>query len=44
MSLAIAATLCEKPCTIQGAEAVRKSYPLFFEDLMRLGIEVERYE
>lgn len=44
MSLAVAAALCENPCTIQGAEAVRKSYPQFFEDLMRVGIEVERYE
>lgn len=43
MSLAIASTLCDKPCTIQGAEAVSKSYPQFFDDLMRLGIEVERY-
>lgn len=44
MSLAVAATLCEKPCTIHGAEAVRKSYPQFFDDLIRIGIEVERYE
>lgn len=44
MSLAIAATLCQNPCTIQGSEAVRKSYPQFFEDLMSVGIEVERYE
>lgn len=44
MSLAIAATMCQQPCTIQGAQAVQKSYPQFFEDLTSLGIEVERYE
>ncbi len=29
---------------IEGAEAINKSYPSFFEDLGKLGIEVERYE
>lgn len=32
MAAAIAASLCEGPVTIQGAEAVSKSYPTFFED------------
>ncbi len=31
MSAAVAALLCEGPVTILGAEAVKKSYPLFFE-------------
>ncbi len=44
MSMAVAAALCNQPCTIQGAEAVNKSYPQFFDDLIRCGIEVERYE
>lgn len=44
MSLAVAATLCQQPCTIKDAQAVRKSYPQFFDDLQRVGIEVERYE
>ena len=37
MSAAIAATACEGPVTILGAEAVQKSYPGFFEDFVRLG-------
>ncbi len=44
MSLAIAATLCNKPCQILDAQAVRKSYPQFFEDLASVGIEVACYE
>jgi 3-phosphoshikimate 1-carboxyvinyltransferase len=38
MSAAIAAaTVCTKPVIIQGAEAVEKSYPHFFEDFQELG-------
>lgn len=37
MSAAIAATFCEKAVTIRGAEAVKKSYPAFFEDYNKLG-------
>lgn len=44
MSMSIAATLCEQPCTIAGAQAINKSYPQFFEDLIGCGIEVNRYE
>ena len=33
MAAAIAASLCESPVVIRGAEAVSKSYPTFFEDL-----------
>ncbi len=44
MSLAIAASLCQKPCKIMDAQAVRKSYPQFFDDLQRVGVKVECYE
>ncbi len=37
MAFSIAATRCLGPVTIRGAEAVRKSYPAFFEDFVRLG-------
>ena len=36
MSMAIAASICENPVVIQGAEAVNKSYPQFFDDLKML--------
>jgi len=36
MSAAIAAVLCAEPVVIQGAEAVEKSYPTFFEERRRL--------
>lgn len=41
MSMAIAATRCENPLIIRGAECVRKSYPDFFEVYKSLGGEVE---
>lgn len=37
MSAAIAALFCREPVVIRGAQAVRKSYPDFFEDLEMLG-------
>lgn len=37
MSLAVAAMKCDGPVTIEGSEAVRKSYPHFFEDFTALG-------
>lgn len=40
MAAAIAATRCEKPVTILGAEAVRKSYPSFWRDYENLGGDV----
>ena len=40
MAAAIAATRCESPVTIQGAEAVRKSYPDFWRDYGNLGGDV----
>ncbi|MDR2922321.1 MAG: 3-phosphoshikimate 1-carboxyvinyltransferase [Treponema sp.] len=37
MSAAIAAAVCGQPVVIQGAQAVNKSYPGFFDDLRSLG-------
>ena len=42
MSLSILLTLTGGEIT--GAEAVNKSYPSFFEDLGKLGIEVKKYD
>jgi len=39
MSAAIAALCCTEPVTITGAEAISKSYPLFFDDFRKLGGE-----
>lgn len=41
MSLAIAGTMLEKSIIIDGAEAVEKSYPKFFQDLESLNIKIE---
>ena len=37
MAAAIAASACAEPVVIRGAEAVRKSYPSFWEEYKRLG-------
>ena len=37
MAAAIAGTVCKEDVVIQGAEAVNKSYPGFFEDFIKLG-------
>ncbi len=42
MSMAVLLTLLGGE--IEGAEAVRKSYPAFFDDMKKLGIEVTIYE
>ncbi len=42
MMAAIAATRCEKPVTITGAECVAKSYPNFWEEYARLGGKLKR--
>ncbi len=42
MMAAIAATRCEKPVTITGAECVAKSYPNFWEEYERLGGQLRR--
>ena len=44
MMAAIAATRCEKPVTITGAECVAKSYPDFWEEYERLGGEIQKRE
>lgn len=44
MMAAIAATRCEKPVTILGAECVAKSYPRFWEDYEKLGGQIARSE
>lgn len=41
MSLSIAALFAEGSSIINGAEAVSKSYPQFFDDLKKLGAKVE---
>ena len=43
MSAAIASTICTEPVTILGAEAVKKSYPHFWEEFSRLGGNYEQY-
>ena len=37
MSAAIASVICDGEVTIEGAEAVRKSYPSFWSDFVSLG-------
>ena len=37
MMAAVAATQCERPITVQGAECVKKSYPGFWRDYVALG-------
>ncbi len=44
MSMAIAGTMANKPVTICGAECISKSYPGFFDDLKKIGIEVDVYD
>ena len=41
MSMAVLATVLDKPTTINNANAINKSYPNFFEDLAKLNIKVE---
>jgi 3-phosphoshikimate 1-carboxyvinyltransferase len=44
MMAAVASTACREPVTINGAHAVRKSYPQFWEELAKLGKEVHIIE
>lgn len=44
MMAACAAVMADEPVIIDGAEAVNKSYPRFFEDLQSLGLRVEKEE
>ncbi len=41
MAAAIAALRATGPVTINGAEAVNKSYPAFFDDLLSLGVDCQ---
>ena len=43
MAAAIASTACKAPVTVLGAQAVNKSYPLFWEEFHRLGGNYELY-
>ena len=43
MAAAIAATVCTEPVIILGAEAVKKSYPSFWEEYKRIGGQYEQY-
>lgn len=42
MMTAVAASRCEKPVTLTGAESVNKSYPSFWEEYARLGGKMKR--
>ncbi len=41
MSMAVASIKCRKPLIVQGAEAVAKSYPVFWDDFAALGGKYE---
>ncbi len=41
MMAAVAATRCQKPIILTGAQCVAKSYPAFWEDYARLGGQIE---
>lgn len=43
MSAAIAATVCQSPVIILGAQCVEKSYPRFWEEYRKLGGNYEQY-
>lgn len=40
MALAILATIADGPVTIEGSEAINKSYPNFFDDLGKTGVDI----
>lgn len=43
MAAAMASTVCQVPVNLLGAQAVNKSYPLFWEEFHRLGGKYELY-
>lgn len=43
MALSVLACVSDSPVVIEGAEAVGKSYPGFFEDLAGTGVQVEKH-
>ena len=42
MSLAVASTRCEEEIILEEAESVRKSYPHFWDDFVKMGGEIEK--
>ena len=44
MSLAVASSRCEKEIILEEAESVRKSYPHFWDDFVKMGGEIEVVE
>ena len=44
MSLAVASSRCEKEIVLEEAESVRKSYPHFWDDFVKMGGEIEVVE
>ena len=44
MSLAVASSRCEKEIILEEAESVRKSYPHFWDDFVKMGAEIEIIE
>ena len=42
MSLAVASTKCEEEIILEEAESVRKSYPHFWDDFVKMGGEIEK--
>ena len=42
MSLAVASSRCEKEIILEEAESVRKSYPHFWDDFVKMGGEIEK--
>ena len=41
MSAAVASTICENKVTVIGAQAISKSYPDYWKDISKLGLDVE---
>ena len=41
MSLAVASTVCETPLLINNAGCVKKSYPHFWSDFVKLGGDID---
>ena len=43
MALAVASTIASSPLMIDGAESVKKSYPLFWDDFRKLGGDFDEF-
>ncbi len=44
MSAAVASVVCNAPVKLDGAEAVAKSYPAFWQDIEKLGVKIDGNE